>query len=38
MEQQVSKEELIKLVNESEQEFIIHVEFNEEESQDAPKE
>ena len=38
MEQQVSKEELIRLVNESEQEFFIHVEFEEEEYQDAPKE
>ena len=38
MDQQVRKEELIRLVNESEDEFIIHVEFGEEEGQDAKKE
>ena len=31
MEQRVSKEELIQLVNESADEFLIHVEFGEEE-------
>ena len=38
MERQLRKEELIRLVNESKDEFIIHVEFGEEEGQDAKKE
>lgn len=38
METQLSKEELIRLVNESENEFIICVEFWEGEIEDAQKE
>ena len=38
METQLSKEELIRLVNESENEFIIRVEFVEGEFEDAQKE
>lgn len=38
IERQVRKEELIRLVNESDDEFVIHVEFGEEEGQDAKEE
>lgn len=38
MSQKVSREELIQLINESEDEFIIHVELVEEEKHDAKKE
>ena len=38
MEQQVSKEELIEIVNQSKKEIFIHVEFGEEVEQDAKKE
>lgn len=38
MEEKISKEELIQLVNERETEFIIHIEFGEEEGQNDQKE
>ena len=38
MEKQVTREELIRLVNESDNDIVIHVEFGEGESQDAKKE
>ena len=38
IERQLRKEELIRLVNESKDEFVIYVEFGEEEGKDAKKE
>lgn len=38
MERQLRKEELIRLVNKSKDEFIIYVKFGEEKGQDAKKE